>query len=82
MSESVPPHPVLNGYYIGRMLDLGCGPMYRRQTLQRAGLKPGMRLLDVATGTGLMERGAVLLVSDPRLEVTGRCSGRTISLPS
>ena len=89
MSESVRPHPVLEGYYtvqadrqsfvdalfdgaaryydhIGRMLDLGCGPMYRRQALQRAGLKPGMRLLDVATGTGLMARGAVQVVGDPR----------------
>jgi len=89
VSESVPPHPVLEKYYIvqadrqsfvddlfngaaryyndvGRMLDLGCGPMYRRQALQRAGLKPGMRLLDVATGTGLMARGAVQIVGDPR----------------
>jgi len=40
--------------------------MYRRQALQRAGLEPGMPLLDVATGTGLMARGGVQVVGDPR----------------
>jgi demethylmenaquinone methyltransferase/2-methoxy-6-polyprenyl-1,4-benzoquinol methylase len=48
------------------MLDLGSGPMYRRQALQRAGLKRGMRLLDVATGTGLVARGGVEILGDPR----------------
>ncbi len=52
--------------HIGRMLDLGSGPMYRRQALQRAGLKKGMRLLDVATGTGLVARGGVAILGDPR----------------
>ncbi|PYN85194.1 MAG: hypothetical protein DMD87_24625 [Candidatus Rokuibacteriota bacterium] len=52
--------------HIGRMLDLGSGPMYRRQALQRAGLKPGMRLLDVATGTGLVARGGAEVLGDPR----------------
>jgi demethylmenaquinone methyltransferase / 2-methoxy-6-polyprenyl-1,4-benzoquinol methylase len=89
VSESTPPHPVLEEYYrvaaerhsfvgelfdgaaryynhIGRMLDLGSGPMYRRQALQRAGLKRGMRLLDVATGTGLVARGGVEILGDPR----------------
>src|SRR5258705_9612318 len=52
--------------HIGRMLDWGSGPMYRRQALQRAGLKKGMRLLDVATGTGLGARGGAEGVGDPR----------------
>src|SRR5215472_17551756 len=52
--------------HIGRMLDLGSGPMYRRQALQRAGLRPGMRLLDVATGTGLVARGGAEILRDPR----------------
>src|SRR5262245_57959998 len=51
--------------HIGRMLDWGSGPMYRRQALQRAGLRPGMRLLDVATGTGLVAGGAVEILRDP-----------------
>ena len=89
MTESTPPHPVLEEYYqvaddrqsfvgelfdgaaryynhIGRMLDLGSGPWYRRQALQRAGLRRGMRLLDVATGTGLVARGAAEILGDPR----------------
>ena len=54
-------------YYnrIGWMLDLGSGPWYRRRTLRRAGLRPGMRLLDVATGTGLVARGAVDILGEP-----------------
>jgi len=54
-------------YYdrIGRMLDLGSGPWYRRRTLHMAGLRPGMRLLDVATGTGLVARGAAEILGDP-----------------
>jgi demethylmenaquinone methyltransferase/2-methoxy-6-polyprenyl-1,4-benzoquinol methylase len=41
---------------------LGRGPWYRRHVLQQAGLKPGMRVLDVATGTGLVAREALMLV--------------------
>jgi demethylmenaquinone methyltransferase/2-methoxy-6-polyprenyl-1,4-benzoquinol methylase len=37
----------------------GSGPWYRRQALRRAGLAPGMRVLDVAVGTGLVAREAV-----------------------
>ena len=50
---------------IGTMLDLGSGPWYRRWALRRAGLRPGMRLLDVATGTGLVARGAVRALGEP-----------------
>ena len=63
--------------HIGRMLDLGSGPMYRRQALQRAGLKRGMRLLDVATGTGLVARGAAEVLGDPR-RVVGVDPGRAV----
>src|SRR5438552_6600246 len=61
--------------HIGRMLDLGSGSMYRRQALQRAGLRRGMRLLDVATGTGLLARGAVEILGDPRGVVGVDASG-------
>jgi demethylmenaquinone methyltransferase/2-methoxy-6-polyprenyl-1,4-benzoquinol methylase len=43
---------------------LGSGQLYRRSVLLRSGLEPGMRLLDVATGTGLVARGAVQIVGE------------------
>ena len=54
---------------IGRMLDLGSGPGYRRWALRRAGLRPGMRLLDVGTGTGLLARGGERIVGPSGLVV-------------
>jgi demethylmenaquinone methyltransferase / 2-methoxy-6-polyprenyl-1,4-benzoquinol methylase len=51
--------------HVGRMLDLGSGERYRRETLRRAGLRPGMRLLDVATGTGLVAKGAAQILGKP-----------------
>ncbi len=41
---------------------LGSGRWYRRHALRRAGLAPGMSVLDVATGTGLLAREALTLV--------------------
>ena len=55
---------------IERAMAFGSGPWYRRQALLRAGLAPGMRVLDVGTGTGLVAREAVAIVGDPTL-VTG-----------
>lgn len=43
---------------VDRLLAFGSGTWYRRQALLRAGLAPGMRMLDVAVGTGLVARGA------------------------
>jgi demethylmenaquinone methyltransferase/2-methoxy-6-polyprenyl-1,4-benzoquinol methylase len=40
------------------MLSLGSGNLYRRMALERSGLKRGMRLLDLATGTGVVARAA------------------------
>ena len=37
---------------------LGSGRWYRRKALERAGIGPGMRVLDVAIGTGLLAREA------------------------
>ena len=45
-----------------RLMGFGSGPWYRRTALQRAGLGPGMRVLDIATGTGLVAREALALV--------------------
>jgi demethylmenaquinone methyltransferase/2-methoxy-6-polyprenyl-1,4-benzoquinol methylase len=47
---------------VERMLAFGSGRWYRRQALQRAGLRPGMRVLDIATGTGLVAREALAVV--------------------
>jgi demethylmenaquinone methyltransferase / 2-methoxy-6-polyprenyl-1,4-benzoquinol methylase len=43
-------------------LSLGSGRWYRRQAIKRAGLGPGMRVADVACGTGLVAREALKLV--------------------
>lgn len=45
----------------------GTGGRYRRQALARAGLAPGMRVVDVASGTGPTARAAAAVVGDPRL---------------
>jgi demethylmenaquinone methyltransferase/2-methoxy-6-polyprenyl-1,4-benzoquinol methylase len=44
---------------MSRALSLGTDRPYRRWALQQAGLKPGMRVLDVATGTGLVAQAAL-----------------------
>lgn len=47
---------------VDRVLAFGSGSWYRRGALRRAGLAPGMRMLDVAVGTGLVAREALGLV--------------------
>ena len=47
---------------VERLLALGSGRWYRRQALVRSGLAAGMRVLDVATGTGLVAREAIEIV--------------------
>ncbi len=51
-------------YYeqVGRFFDWGSGNWYRRRAFERAGLRTGMRVLDVATGTGLLARVAASVV--------------------
>jgi demethylmenaquinone methyltransferase/2-methoxy-6-polyprenyl-1,4-benzoquinol methylase len=49
---------------VGRSIHLGSGPWYRRQALRRAGLHLGMKLLDVATGTGLLAQEAVRILGE------------------
>ena len=49
---------------------LGRGSWYRRNALQRAGLREGMSVLDVATGTGLVAREALKLIG-PRGRLVG-----------
>ena len=52
--------------WVGHVLAFGSGPYYRRRTLARAGLRPRMKLLDVATGTGQVARAAARILRDPR----------------
>jgi demethylmenaquinone methyltransferase/2-methoxy-6-polyprenyl-1,4-benzoquinol methylase len=55
--------------HVERILSLGSGRWYRRQALRRAGLEIGMKVLDVATGTGLVAREEIALTGNPRLVV-------------
>src|SRR5687767_2174448 len=52
--------------WIDSVLSLGTGRRYRRAALERAGARPGMRLLDAATGTGLMAGAALELGIEAR----------------
>jgi demethylmenaquinone methyltransferase/2-methoxy-6-polyprenyl-1,4-benzoquinol methylase len=55
---------------VEQAMAFGSGGWYRRRALERAGLAPGMRVVDVGTGTGLVAREAVRIVGDP-CAVTG-----------
>lgn len=52
---------------IEKLIGFGSGSWYRRQALLRAGLAEGMRVLDVAAGTGLVTREAVRVVGEASL---------------
>jgi len=51
------------------LLAFGTGRWYRRDALRRAGLRPGMAVLDIATGTGLVAREASAIVGPAGLVV-------------
>lgn len=55
--------------HVERLLSWGQGSRYRREALERAGLSTGMKVLDVAAGTGLVAREEVTLLGDPRLVI-------------
>jgi demethylmenaquinone methyltransferase / 2-methoxy-6-polyprenyl-1,4-benzoquinol methylase len=54
---------------IESVLGLGSGSWYRRGALRRAGLAPGMRVLDVAVGTGLVASEAKRIVGPSGLVI-------------
>lgn len=54
---------------IEKLIGFGSGPWYRRQALLRAGLAPGMRVVDVGVGTGLVAGAAAGIVGDARLVI-------------
>ena len=49
---------------IERLIGFGSGPWYSRDALTRAGLQAGMRVLDVAVGTGLVAREAITVAGE------------------
>ena len=55
--------------WICNVMSLGTGERYRRQALHDAGLGLGMRVLDVATGTGLVLRAAHAITGSSGLAV-------------
>lgn len=50
--------------WVNRLFSLGSGAWYRRFCLRRAGVRPGVKLADIAVGTGLLAREAVALTGD------------------
>ncbi|HEX8523850.1 MAG TPA: class I SAM-dependent methyltransferase [Tepidisphaeraceae bacterium] len=52
---------------VEKILGLGTGSWYRRRALLRAGLAQGMRVLDVAVGTGLVAREEIKIVGSAAL---------------
>lgn len=70
----------------------GSGDWYRREALRRTGLAPGMKLLDLASGTGPVARAAVELTKDPKAIVgidpsigmlrSGRTSSAKVQAPA
>lgn len=52
-----------------RFLSFGSGDWYRREALRRIGVAPGMKVLDLASGTGVVARPAAELTNDPRAVV-------------
>lgn len=60
--------PFYNG--ISAALSFGSDAAYRKRALAKAGLRPGLRLLDVASGTGLVAAAALGLGMD-RSEIAG-----------
>ncbi len=55
--------------WICRIMSLGTGERYRRDALVDAGLVEGMRILDIAAGTGLVLRSASVLCGNEGLAI-------------
>lgn len=70
--------------WVCSVMSLGTGERYRADALRAAGLKPGGRILDLATGTGLVLRsaraitgpGGLAIGLDPSRGMLGECQKR------
>jgi len=51
--------------WVCKAMAFGTGQLHRRRTLAWGGFKPGMKLLDLATGTGLVAQAALDLGAKP-----------------
>ncbi len=60
-NETAPHYDGLN-----QLFSLGSGAWYRRRSLLRAGLRPGLKVIDVAVGTGLLAREIVGITGHAR----------------
>jgi demethylmenaquinone methyltransferase / 2-methoxy-6-polyprenyl-1,4-benzoquinol methylase len=49
-----------------KILGLGSGSRYRRQALLRAGLRPGMQVVDVGMGTGIVSQEILKITGEPQ----------------
>ena len=49
-----------------KIVGLGTGSWYRRQALLRAGLRPGLQVVDVGMGTGLVSREILKITGEPQ----------------
>jgi demethylmenaquinone methyltransferase/2-methoxy-6-polyprenyl-1,4-benzoquinol methylase len=75
-----------------RLLSFGSGDWYRREAVKRIGLEPGMKLLDVASGTGVVVRAAAEVTGDAKSIVgmdpsigmlrSGRTSSAKVQAPA
>ncbi len=72
--------------WINQAASFGTGSWYRKQALLRAGLKPGMSLLDVGSGTGVVAaqaqavvgRGGRVMALDPSLGMLSHAAKRGV----
>jgi demethylmenaquinone methyltransferase/2-methoxy-6-polyprenyl-1,4-benzoquinol methylase len=72
--------------WINRALSFGSGAWYRKQALLRAGLAPGMSVLDAGSGTGVVAAQAQAIVGpegrvialDPSLGMLGQAAKRAV----
>jgi demethylmenaquinone methyltransferase / 2-methoxy-6-polyprenyl-1,4-benzoquinol methylase len=65
---------------LNRWFSLGSGGWYRRRCLTRAGLRPGLTVIDVAVGTGLLAQEAVAITGERRRVIGVDLSERMLAI--